>query len=68
VRVALIVVLFYGSVGGVTLTDLTGNTVQPISEQTSVFLFTRTDCPISNRYAPEVRRIHDRFAPKGTAF
>ena len=26
-----------------------------------VFVFTRTDCPISNRYAPELRRLHDRF-------
>jgi hypothetical protein len=30
-----------------------------------VFLFTSTDCPISNRYAPEVRRIAQAFASKG---
>ena len=32
---------------------------------TTVFVFTSTDCPIANRYAPELRRIHDRFAPRG---
>jgi hypothetical protein len=30
-----------------------------------VFLFTSTDCPISNRYAPEIRRIAKAFAPRG---
>ena len=33
-----------------------------------VFLFTSTDCPISNRYAPEVRRIAEAFAPRGVVF
>src|SRR4051812_27316033 len=33
-----------------------------------VFLFTSTDCPISNRYAPELRRIADAFVSKGVVF
>lgn len=33
-----------------------------------VFLFTATDCPISNRYAPEVQRVHDAFAARGVRF
>ena len=33
-----------------------------------VFLFTSTDCPVSNRYAPEVRRIAEAFGSKGVAF
>jgi len=33
-----------------------------------VFVFTSTDCPVSNRYAPELRRIADAFAPKGVVF
>ncbi len=33
-----------------------------------VFIFISTDCPISNRYAPEVRRIADAFASKGVVF
>ena len=34
----------------------------------TVVIFTRTDCPISNRYAPEVRRLYDEFHPRGVAF
>jgi hypothetical protein len=33
-----------------------------------VLLFTRSDCPISNRYAPEVRRIYDRYASRNLRF
>jgi hypothetical protein len=33
-----------------------------------VLLFTSTDCPVSNRYAPEVRRLAKRFGPEGVAF
>jgi hypothetical protein len=33
-----------------------------------VFLFTSVDCPISNRYAPVVRRLSDTFTPKGVRF
>src|SRR4051794_10966785 len=33
-----------------------------------VFLFVRTDCPVTNRYAPEVRRIATEFADRGVAF
>jgi hypothetical protein len=34
----------------------------------TVYLFTRTDCPISNRYAPEVKRIYERFAGPSVEF
>jgi len=27
----------------------------------TVVLFTRSDCPISNRYAPEIRRLHEKY-------
>jgi hypothetical protein len=33
-----------------------------------VLLFTRTDCPISNRYAPEVRRVYEAYSGKGVKF
>lgn len=26
-----------------------------------VFLFVRTDCPIANRYAPEIMKLHEQF-------
>ena len=40
----------------------------PAGTRAIVFLFTSTDCPISNRYAPEVRRIVQTFRPQGVEF
>jgi hypothetical protein len=40
----------------------------PAGTKAIVFLFTATDCPISNRYAPEVRRVATQFAPQGVVF
>jgi hypothetical protein len=34
----------------------------------TVFVFASTECPIVNRYAPELRRIHDRFAATARFF
>jgi hypothetical protein len=51
--------------------DLVGRPVNPFITQSSeatVFVFVRTDCPISNRYAPEVRRLHAEFSARGVAF
>lgn len=46
-----------------------GSPIDPLDAPTGttaiVFLFTSVDCPVSNRYAPEVRRIAERFAPAG---
>ena len=53
------------------LFDLEGRETHPLSETGSraiVFLFTRTDCPISNRYAPEVERLRAELQPKGVTF
>ena len=33
-----------------------------------VVIFTRTDCPIANRYAPEIRRLWEEFQPQGVVF
>ncbi len=33
-----------------------------------VYLFVRTDCPITNRYAPELRRIAKEFSKRPVAF
>lgn len=65
---ALLMIVFYSLAGVLTLPGLDGRRVQPLAAKTAVFLFTRTDCPISNRYAPEVRRLHGLFAPKGISF
>ena len=40
----------------------------PAGTKAIVFLFTSTDCPISNRYAPEVKRLAETFAPQGVEF
>ena len=52
------------------LTDLSGERVNPLAkgDPASVFLFLRSDCPISNRYAPELRRLHESFSPRGVRF
>lgn len=33
-----------------------------------VLLFIRTDCPISNRYAPEIERIYENYNRPGVEF
>jgi hypothetical protein len=50
--------------------DLEGRAASPLAIKASatVLLFVRIDCPISNRYAPEVHRLHDEFAPRGVTF
>src|SRR4249920_3861039 len=40
----------------------------PAGTKAIVFIFTSTDCPISNRYAPELRRIAGTFGAKGVVF
>jgi hypothetical protein len=34
----------------------------------TVLIFVSTDCPISNRYAPEIKRLHDEFTSRGVRF
>ena len=56
----------------VRLSDLDNRFVDPFLASEGavavVFLFASVECPISNRYAPEVRRLHVTFASKGVAF
>jgi len=40
----------------------------PEGTKAIVFLFTSTECPVSNRYAPEVRRLAEAFAAQGVLF
>ena len=51
-------------------TNLEGRAVDPLANLTSttVLVFVATSCPISNRYAPEIRRLHEEFAPRGVKF
>ncbi len=54
------------------LYDSNNQLVEPfrISADTTatVFLFISSDCPVSNRYAPELRRLYEAFAPRGVRF
>ncbi len=57
--------------GPITVYDLDGQPVHPLADQHAraiVFVFLRADCPISNRYAPELRRLQEKFAPLGVRF
>lgn len=49
------------------VTGLDGAPVAPLGTDApaTVLLFTAVDCPISNRYAPEVRRLTARYAGVG---
>jgi AhpC/TSA family len=42
--------------------------LSPHGEKALVLLFVRSDCPISNRYAPEIRRLYEKYSSKGIEF
>ena len=53
------------------LPDLDGRQIEPLRTKdvkATVFIFIRSDCPISNRYAPEVRRLDEKFTKSGVRF
>jgi hypothetical protein len=58
--------------GQLRLLDLEDRRVDPLlsapEAKATVLLFISTDCPISNRYAPEVRRLFTSFASKSVSF
>ena len=58
----------FGAVSGIV--GLDGKAVDPFAAPAKVriFVFVRTDCPISNRYAPVLKRLSEEFAPRGAVF
>ena len=52
--------------------DLNGRPVDPLAPPSgrvaTVLVFTTTDCPISNRYAPDIQRLAARFEKQGIGF
>ena len=59
------------SVAGDVLPSLDGTMVDPLRDpgaKAVVLLFTRSDCPISNRYAPEVQALSDKYSRDGVRF
>jgi peroxiredoxin len=55
-----------------SLPDLEGRSLDPFQIATNTkaiaFFFINTDCPISNRYAPEIQRIAAEFNTNGVNF
>jgi len=76
VLIVLIVPILLGLYGCDTdmpagVLDLDGNPVDPIASAgapITVTLFVDSDCPVSNRYAPEVRRLHSHYRSRGVKF
>jgi hypothetical protein len=66
VRVAVAVVLSLPALCGAAWAQpgVTGLAAAPAT----VLVFTAVDCPISDRYAPEVRRLAARYADRGVRF
>ena len=60
------------STPGLRLPDLDNHLVDQFQAtrgtRAIVFVFISVDCPISNRYAPEIRRLYDSFARRGIVF
>jgi len=55
----------------VELRDLDGRTIRPLNSRrakATVFVFVRSDCPISNRYAPELQRLNEKYRTRGVNF
>lgn len=50
--------------------DLDGKSVDPLAnpDDTTVLVFSSTECPIGNRYAPELNRLQAAFAGRGARF
>lgn len=51
--------------------NLQGERTNPFvgtSAKATVAIFVDSDCPVSNRYAPELRRLHDKFTGQGVTF
>src|SRR5215475_9902242 len=56
----------------VRVPDLENKPIEPLQPtagtKATVLLFVSTDCPISNRYAPDIRKLHDTYGKDGVAF
>ena len=60
------------SAGSLRALDLDGRLVDPLAPapgvRATVFVFITTDCPIANRYAPDIQRLAAIFASQGVRF
>lgn len=74
IALALAVILLLGTVLSAAEQygmDLSGNQVTNLSGpgvRLVVLVFAASDCPISNRYVPEIARLSREFVPRGVRF
>ncbi len=71
VLLASVIAALAGCAGRPTGIDLDGRRVDPLATPNAtatVMIFVMADCPIANRFAPEIGRLHDRFAAEGVDF
>lgn len=68
----LLIALFFSAfvVASVEVRNLEGRNVDPfqLSADAYVFFFVQMNCPISNRYVPEIRRLFQMYGQGGTRF
>jgi hypothetical protein len=67
----LLLMLFAAPIHAQTAVDLQGHPVQLLAHADTrlvVLFFVASDCPISNRYIPEMQRIHNEFSAQHVAF
>src|SRR5262245_9318907 len=64
--------LWAGDVPDVFVRNLDGKQINPFHQSKAaralVFVFVSNECPIANRYAPEIQRIEKKFGSKEFAF
>jgi hypothetical protein len=63
-------VFFFSSYSSTQAFSLDGQSIDPFAAEAAAttLIFVGTDCPISNRYAPEIQRLAARFSAEGVAF
>jgi hypothetical protein len=68
IRALLAGMVMFAAGTGRLATDLDGNAIDqlaPAGSRAVVLFFAASDCPISNRYIPEMQRMAKEFAPRG---
>jgi hypothetical protein len=65
IRASLLVLAFAAVSTGTLAFDLSGNPIAPAGARAIVLFFAASDCPISNRYIPEMRRLAKQYEPAG---
>lgn len=61
----------YAATAGDLGTDLHGQPIRDLAGpgvRVVVLFFAASDCPISNRYVPEIKRLTEKYGPKGVRF